>query len=738
MIDTKGQVVDIIYRNEENFYSVFKIETEDGDITVVGKILELNIGDLLSVSGKLVFHDEYGEQIKLNTYEKIMPSSVSEIERYLSSGIISNIKEKRAKQIVKKFGEDTIRILMEEPERLLDINGIGKKSVEKIHRDILVSNESREVSIYLQKFNLGNKLTSQIYAKYKKQTIDIIENNPYRLVDDIKGIGFPTADKIAQSIGIKPDSEFRIRSAIVYILNVSANRDGNCYLKYETFINYSVKVLNLNREIIENTVPNLVLENLIKIINYKGENIVYSRIIYDLENSIAQKLIYLLEYENSLVDIEIDKEIDYVEEQEKIRYSDTQRKAIKTAISEKIMIITGGPGTGKTTIIKAIISIVNNLRLKYTLCAPTGRAAKRMEESTGSEASTIHRLLGYKSIEEEMMLDFNEENPLDSDFIVVDEVSMVDVFLMNNLLKAVKESAVLIFVGDKDQLPSVGAGNVLNDMIESNVLPTIKLDVIFRQGEGSNIVKNAHLINAGQRPILNEENKDFFFIKTKNDSETLDTIVDLISNRLPKHYGVDPINDIQVLTPTRKGICGVDSLNTAIQEKINPVEFNKSDIKNGNIIFRDGDKVMQTKNNYDLELKDKYLNIYKGVFNGDIGNIKSVFPRSKSIEVDYDKKIADYKSENINELTLAYSATIHKSQGSEFPIVIIPMAQAPYMLLTRNILYTGITRGKSLVVLVGNLDIMNRMIDNVNFGQRNSSLDYYLSEGKKKYDQKFD
>lgn len=736
MINTKGSVIDIIYRSEITSYSIFKLETEDGDITVVGNTLDLEIGDFLRVSGEIVYHNDYGEQIKLNNYEKIMPNTVLEIERYLGSGIISQIKKKRAKQIVKAFGEDTLDIILNTPERLLEIKGIGKKSIKKIHDDLIKANESREISIYLQKFELGNKLAAKIYAKYRDRTIDVIENNPYTLVDEVKGIGFPTADKIAKIIGIATDSEFRIKSGIAYILNVSENKDGNCYLEYKKFIEKASRELKLNSQLIEDQITNLILENIIKMVEYNNEKIVYARKTYDSEKYISQKLIYLLEEKKIIANIDVDEEISFVEMTENIEYSETQKEAIKKSIMEKVLIITGGPGTGKTTIIKAIISILNNKRINFTLCAPTGRAAKRMEESTGYKASTIHRLLGYRSAEdEEIAIFINEENPIETDVLIIDEVSMVDLHLMENLLKALQNNTSIIFVGDKDQLPSVGVGNVLNDMIQSKIIPTIKLDVIFRQGEGSNIVKNAHLINNGNAPILNEENKDFFFINTRNDRETSEIIVDLVSNRLPKFYHVDSMEDIQVLTPTKRGICGVDNLNSMMQERLNPIEFNKSEIKQGNTIFRDGDKIMQIKNNYEIELKDNFLNKFVGVFNGDMGKIKATFPQNKSMEVDFDDKVAEYKSAEINELSLAYATTIHKSQGSEFPIVIIPMASAPHMLLTRNILYTGITRGKSAVILVGDIQIMNKMIGNTNFGKRNSTLDYYLIEGKNKYDQ---
>lgn len=728
MIQTKGTVEDIIYRNSDNMYTVFVIDTEDGLITVVGKVLDINVGDIFSVSGNLVYHNEYGEQIKLNTYEKFMPSSISEIERYLSSGIISNIGPKRARELVEKFGEDTLEIMTNNPERLLDIQGIGKKTLEKIHDSILLAYESRNTTMYLQKFNLGIKLTTEIYSKYKNKTKEIIETNPYQLIDDIKGIGFTTADKIALNNGIKPDSEFRIRAGLIYVLVSDEVRDGNCFMYYDEFILETSRVLNIEKELIEEQIPYLAFLGRINIEIIEGDKLVYLSTVYEIENTIVRKLLNLLDKEKAFNGFDLDKEIELIQRFEQIEYSVTQISAIKTALEEKLAIITGGPGTGKTTIIKAIISIAKNIGINYLLCAPTGRAAKRMEESTGNEASTIHRMLGYKSLSDEFTLNYHEENPLKADLIIVDEVSMVDIYLMNNLLKAISSDAMAIFVGDSDQLPSVGPGNILNDMINSGVIPTIKLDTIFRQGEGSNIIKNAHLINSGKNPVLNEENKDFFFVKTRNDGETLNTIVDLVSNRLPKHYNVNPLEDIQILTPTRRGICGVDSINKRLQEVLNAPDFNKIEVKIGDMVFREKDKVMQIKNNYDIELKDQNLNTLSGVFNGDIGYIKNIFSEIRNLEINYDGKLAKYNYSDLPELTLSYCATIHKSQGSEFPIVIIPMASAPYMLLTRNILYTGITRAKSLVVLVGNEEILRRMIQNNNTKKRNSTLDYRLKK----------
>lgn len=728
MIKTKGTVEDIIYRNKENLYSVFILDTDDGYVTVVGKVLEINVGDIFSVTGELVFHNEYGEQIKLNSYEKIMPSTVAQIERYLSSGIISNIGPKRAKEIVDTFGKDTLDIMTNEPKRLLEIPGIGKKTLEKIYESVINALESREVSIYLQQFDLGPKLSSEIFSKYKNKAREVIERNPYQLIEDIKGIGFTTADTIALKIGIEKDSEFRIRAGSIYVLGQAEMRDGDCYLIYDDFIARTSKLLKVEKSFIEDQVPLLLFNNRIKIEEVEGKQLVYLKLVYEIELSIVNRLLHLLKETPKFNDFDLDKEIQLIENYENIKYSETQKKAIKTALEEKLMIITGGPGTGKTTIIRAITAIAKNLKLQCALCAPTGRAAKRMEESTGIEASTIHRLLGYKSFSDTMELDFDEDNPLDADFIIVDEVSMVDIYLMNNLLNAIKKDAMLIFVGDADQLPSVGPGNILNDMIDSKIIPTIKLDTIFRQGQDSNIIKNAHLINSGKSPILNEEGKDFYFLKTRNDTETLETIVDLVSNRLPSHYKVDPVQDIQVLSPTRRGVCGVESINKRLQDKLNPADFNKSEMTLGDVIYREKDKIMQIKNNYEIELKDTNLLPLKGVFNGDIGYIKNISMNARDMDIDFDGKIAKYEYNDISEITHSYCATIHKSQGSEFPVVVIPMASAPYMLLTRNILYTGITRGKSLVVLVGNEAIMNKMINNVNEVKRNSTIAYNLKK----------
>ena len=461
-----------------------------------------------------------------------------------------------------------------------------------------------------------------------------------------------------------------------------------------------------------------------------GKDVIYSRQIYEQEKNIVSNILRLV-LDGKEVDIKIEDQI----EEEEIKYSKTQKEAIIQAFYKNILIITGGPGTGKTTIIKGIINLFKKFDMKFNLCAPTGRAAKRMEESTGQKSSTIHRMLGYKSIEaEDSYLEYNKDNQLKTDCIIVDEVSMIDISLMSNLLNAINSNTKLILVGDVDQLPSVGPGNVLRDLIESNLITTIRLDRIFRQGESSNIVKNAHLINNGQKPVLNEVDKDFFFIRTKSETDTLNTLIDLVTNRLPNHYKLDPMKDIQVLTAMKKGLCGVENLNTSLQAKLNPKEFNKEEIEVGRHIFREGDKVMQIKNNYDLDMEDEFKNKQKGVYNGDMGFIRNAFNKDGTCEVIIDDKKVIYDYKGMGELSLSYAITIHKSQGSEFPVVVIPMVSGPYMLLSRNILYTAITRGKSLVVLVGDERIMYQMIQNNFRKKRNSSLDYYLKKAYKFYE----
>lgn len=732
MINLEGTVTDIRFRSEDSFYTVFSLDTEDGSIIAVGKIPQINVGDLIKVSGNLIYHNLYGEQIQITSYEKIMPNTTVQIEKYLASGIFPFIAKKTAKNIVDKFGIKSLDIMTYEPERLKDIQGLGKKKIQKIHDVIVKEQYSRNAFIYLQGLGIGNKLAFEIFKKYKNKTIETVKKNPYLLIEDIRGVGFNIADKIALKNNVKKDSPFRISAGIIYYLNFLANTQGDCFAEYEKLIEDVSDILDISIDLIENQIEDLVIGTKLTVEDIHEKKVVYLQRIYDIEKNIVSNILKLKFFEYNFEVSDIDKLLEDIEKEENIQYSKTQKIAIEKAVKNNIIVITGGPGTGKTTIIKAIIKVLSKIGKKYILSAPTGRAAKRIEESTGESSYTIHRMLGYKSIEDENRenyLEYNEENPLNTDVIIIDEMSMVDVFLINNVLKAITLETKLILVGDADQLQSVGAGNVLRDLIDSEVVESVKLDIIFRQSNESNIVKNAHLINSGKLPILNEKDKDFFFIKTKNDNEALETIVDLVKNRLPIHYGVDPFKDIQVLSPTKKGVCGIDNLNLFLQNALNPKEFNKNEISYQNIIFRENDKIMQIKNNYDINLVDKFGNISSGLFNGDMGYIRNVFEDNSTIEAIIDENRVKYSFKEFQEITLSYATTIHKSQGSEFPIVIIPMISAPYMLLTRSVLYTGITRSKKLVVLVGDENIMKKMIENKFTQKRNTGLAYHLKKG---------
>ncbi len=729
MIEIEGVVTDIRFRSEDSNFTVFQLDSEDGLINAVGTIISLSVGDNIRVSGDLVYHKLYGEQIQIRTYQLMMPKTGQQIEKYLSSGIIPFVGERTAKDIVDRFGEDALDIIQENPSRLLEIRGIGEKKKEAIHEAVVKEKESREVFIYLQSLGIGNRMSMQIYKEYGQDSIRKIQENPYRLIDEIQGIGFHIADKIARKNNISKDSEFRIAAGILYYLSFEANNNGNCYLEKQGLLREVEKLLNVDKSLIEGLFFTLEVNGKIKLSQLDGQEVIYLKSIYDRELNIADKAIKLLSHNNLDEKLDLDELIEGVEEDLRIKYSSMQKEAIRESLLHNMMIITGGPGTGKTTIIKAIIKALDRLNKAYLLAAPTGRAAKRMEESTSMPAQTIHRLLGYKSLQSANdLLEYHEDNPLPADAIIVDEVSMIDIFLMDNLVNALDVTTKLILVGDIDQLPSVGPGNILSDLINSGMIKTIKLDTIFRQGEESNIVLNAHRINKGQQPILNQADKDFFFLRTRSELETLNTVKDLVSTRLPNHYGVDPIKDIQVLAPMKKGICGVAALNKQLQERLNGKEFNKLDLEYKTLIFREGDKVMQIKNNYDMDyITDENVKS-KGIYNGDFGFIRNIYEDDDKLEVVFDDKKVVYNNSDLSELNLAYAITIHKSQGSEFPIVVIPLTRGPYMLLTRNIIYTAITRARDLVVLVGDDEVLNRMISNNQIKKRNSSLDYRIRE----------
>lgn len=709
----EGIVTNTIYRNSENGYSVLALDTSDGDITCTGIMPSFNDGDNVLIEGDIVYHNTYGEQIKVNSISLKKPRGKEAIIKFLSSGSISGVGKKTAKLIYDEFKDQAVDIVFDRPEELLKIPGIGKKKLDAIMLSTEDLRDSRESLVYLQGLNISYNMAIKIYNKYKSSTIEIVKTNPYKLVEDIRGVGFIMADNIARNMQIESDSKFRISAAITYVLNREADFNGHCAIEEEYLLDKTFELLNVEKEKIKKVIEEDAVRKKILITQIDSKNYVYSYGIYKAEKSVAMQLASLNKEEYHF-DVEITDDLD--------GFSDEQVHAIRKAFENMVLIVTGGPGTGKTTIIKAITKILADNDLSYKLAAPTGRAAKRIQESTDQEAYTIHRLIGIKP--DENLAEYNQENPLEVDYLIVDEVSMVDIYLMNSLLNAISLNTALILVGDSDQLPSVGPGNVLKDMLDSDI-ESVRLKKIFRQAGASNIVVNAHRINQGQYPIVNQAEKDFFFIDA-NPHNFKEKLVDLVTRRLPSYYKLDPITDIQILSPTKKSDWGVESINTILQKELNPspksLEINKK-------IFKEGDKVMQVRNNYDLEPIGNFNQVSDGVYNGDIGLIENLDREDESLRIKfYDGSLVDYKKEDIRDLDLSYAITIHKSQGSEFDCVIIPMMQASYMLLNRNLLYTGVTRAKKLLILLGEKRILKQMIDNTSSSKRHTNLTYWIKE----------
>ena len=724
----EGIVEEIIFRNETNGYTVGRLNTSDGEVTIVGYAAFLKTEEMVQVDGDWIYHNKFGEQFNFTNIKTLVPSTLKGIENYLSAGLIPNIGPKTAKKIVEKFGLESLDVIQYTPEKLKEIPGIGDKKLRKIVEAYDEQRELRDIMVYLQQFEITVNYGTKIYKKYGKDTIKIISENPYRLSEDIFGIGFKTADKIANKMGIENSSPYRLEAGLKFVIMQCAG-EGHSYVPKEEFFNKSKHLLGIDEAYLEEALRNLALKNTIYIINDEEEIKVYYAPFHIAENNVAKKIVELSRVDFDELEVDIDKAIHRIEEKDEIIFGQKQKLAIQESIENGMMIITGGPGTGKTTIINAIIDICENLGMKVLLTAPTGRAAKRMSETTGRESKTIHRLLEYSFMEsEDMAFNKNEESPLEADVIIVDEASMIDILLMNSMLKAVNPGTRLILVGDVDQLPSVGAGNVLKDIINSGIIKVVMLDEIFRQAEESMIIVNAHRINKGDKPLLNEKDKDFYFISLRSPQEIVSTIIDLIKERLPNFYGVDPIKDIQVLSPMKKGEVGIFSLNRCIQDALNPKAEGIEEKKIGDEIFRVKDKVMQIKNNYSLEWKiicdGDAIETGEGVFNGDFGYITDIDNEEGTVKVLFDdNKCAEYDSKQIDELKLAYATTVHKAQGSEFPVVVMPIYSGPPMLLTRNLLYTAVTRAKQLVVLVGEVRYMDMMIKNNIITRRYSSLD---------------
>lgn len=729
MLVIEGIVEEIIFRNESNGYTVARLNTSDGSITIVGNAAIINLEEMIEIEGELVYHNKFGEQFHFTSIKTTMPSTIKGIENYLSSGLIPYIGPKTAKSIVERFGLDSLDIIQYNPERLKEISGIGDIKLAKIIKAFEEHRELRDVMVYLQQYEISVNMGIKIYRKYGKDTINIISENPYRLSEDISGIGFKTADNIAKKMGVSEDSPFRIEAGLKFIMIESAG-EGHCYLPEEELIKRTSKILNVDLEEIRESIRNLALRNNFYMVNEGDDTIVYYMPYHVAENKVARKIVELSRVDFGEIEIDIDKEVEKIEEQNDICFGNKQILAIKESLNNGIIIITGGPGTGKTTTINAIIKIYEQLGMKVILAAPTGRAAKRMTETTGRESQTIHRLLelSYVDGEDEMVFNRDEESPIDGDVIIIDEASMIDILLMNSLLKAINPGTRVVFVGDVDQLPSVGAGNVLKDLINSGCIKIVMLDEIFRQAEESMIIVNAHRINKGEFPITNEKDKDFFFMAEHHTQKTVDTIVSLITDRLPNYYGFDSIKDIQVLTPMKKGDVGINALNKYLQEALNPKDEGKVEKQIGDDIFRVGDKVMQIKNNYKLKwriTKDSLESENgEGIFNGDLGYITDIDNEDNMVTVIFDdEKEVEYDFSDLDEIKLSYATTVHKAQGSEFPVVVMPIHWGPPMLLTRNLIYTAITRASQLVVLVGEMKYLNIMIKNNKIAHRYSSLD---------------
>ncbi|GFI50625.1 ATP-dependent RecD-like DNA helicase [Lachnospiraceae bacterium] len=736
MDSIKGYVEHIVFRNDENGYTVFQLNNDAGEVTCVGNFHFIEEGELLELSGEYITHKLYGLQFKVESSQICEPEDLMSIERYLGSGSIKGIGASLAGRIVKKFKEDTFRIIEEEPERLAEIKGISERKAREISLQVSEKKDMRQAMIYLQKYGISATLAAKIYQHYGQNVYRVIEENPYQLADHVQGVGFKTADEIAARVGIHIDSDFRIRSGIFYTLLQSVN-DGHVYLSQDVLLYRSSSLLGVEIQDIEKYLMDLAIEKKIIIKNESDGRRIYSSHYYYMEMNMA-RMLHDLDVEYDQEESSLRTRLLGMEERSGLSLDEKQREAVLEAARHGIMVLTGGPGTGKTTTINAMIQFFESEGLDICLAAPTGRAAKRMTEATGYESQTVHRLLEVNgNPEEEGISGFqrNEENPLETDVIIIDEMSMVDLSLMSALLRAVIPGTRLILVGDCNQLPSVGPGSVLKDIIASECFAVVMLTKIFRQAGESDIVVNAHKINRGEEVILDNKSRDFFFLKRQDPNVIISVVITLIRNKLPKYVDANPY-DIQVLTPMRKGLLGVERLNGILQEYLNPKEPKKAEKEHGGRLFREGDKVMQIKNNYQLEwqILTRYgmaVDKGMGIFNGDMGIIRRINTYEEIVTVEYDEhRIVKYPYSLLDELELAYAVTIHKSQGSEYPAVVIPLLQGPRQLYHRNLLYTAVTRARRCVTLVGSDQVFHEMIQNVNEQRRNTSLDQRIRELK--------
>ena len=722
-----------VFRNDDNGYTVLVVKSGRTRVSAVGIMPPIAPGEKLKITGDWVEHPIYGKQIKVSHCEIEKPTTLSGIEKYLSSGMIRGIGPATAKLLIKAFGEETLDVLYSEPERLLEVSGIGPKRAQMIMESYAEQAQQREAMVFLQSYGVTPNLAVKIFKQYGENVKQVIRQNPYRLVEDIEGVGFKTADRIATSLGIENDSEHRLCAGVKHTLQEATGGTGHCYLPRPELSAYAQQLLGNEMELIEHTIDDMILSRrlIAQILPGEGEEIVavYLPQTYHAEVDVARRLREMIDAMPSAMATDLSAQIDELERMEGVTFHPQQRQAIETAVRSGMTVITGGPGTGKTTIIKCIIKLLS-VSGEIALAAPTGRAAKRMSEACGMEAKTLHRLLEYGGEEGDFAR--TQDNPLEMDTLIIDEMSMVDIFLMRSVLRALVPGTRLIMVGDSDQLPSVGAGNVLRDILDSRAIPAVELTEIFRQDEKSMIVYNAHRINHGEAPRLNAKGSDFFFERAASPTDAAKKIVTLCADRLPKFLNLDPVKQMQVLSPTKKGECGVWMLNQMLQSQFNPSGGHKHERVRGDTTFREGDKVMQTRNNYQLKWKKEGVFAWEegqGVFNGDIGFITAIDTQERTVEVQFDDdRIAIYEGGDIDDLELAYCISVHKSQGSEFPVVVMPAVGGPPMLLTRNLLYTAVTRARRMVMIVGREAAIDQMIRNANTRKRYSALCWRLTE----------
>ena len=739
MEEIEGVLTEIIYQNEVNSYVVGIFETEEEQITVVGYLPFIKKGDTLKIIGKFVEHKDYGEQFKIETFEKLMPQTLGALEAYLANGNIKGVGPATASKIVNKFGEDTIHVLKFEPQKLAQIRGITKDKAIEISESFIENWEVWQIVGFLERFGIGAESAKKVYDLLGINAIAEIEADPYILIDISRGVDFKQIDQMAIELGMEKENQKRVKSGIKYAL-IKITYNGHCCTLKENLIEYVKTLLNVNEATIENGIINLKVNDEIVVENRNGEEWIYLYSFYNAENQIARNILELDKYRNVKKVSNIEKELNLVEKRTDIILSEKQKEAIRAINDNNVTIITGGPGTGKTTIIKSIIEIYKQKKYKIVLCAPTGRAAKRMTETTGEEASTLHRLLEIGKVDEESL--FKKDNeyqgaPIDGDIIIVDEVSMVDMFIMSYLLDCIYKGTKLILVGDCDQLPSVGPGSVLKDLIASERIVTVHLDKIFRQAAKSKIIVNAHRVNHGKKfiskedPEMEEDSKqDFFFIKENNQEKVLEQVLSLCNGRLKKFGDYDFFESIQVLSPTKKGLLGTKEMNKALQEELNPHREGEAEKNSMGAIFRIGDRIMQIKNNYDMYWEKKNegeVEVGNGVFNGETGTILNINEKEKNICVKFDDdKYVWYEFNDLEQIEHSYCITIHKAQGSEFDVVIMIVPQAAPMLLTRNLLYTGLTRAKKLLIIIGNERVIDYMINNVDSKKRNTGLEFKM------------